>query len=204
MGNILLYRDITMQKENEERLKHHALQDSLTGLPNRRHFRGRLMEALEEFHENKDGLAVIMLDIDHFKTINDSMGHDVGDSVIEEFGKRVQRNIRDNDVVARLGGDEFVILLPNIGSVNHAVTVVDNIQKSVQEPWHINGHSPAVRTSVGIAMDPINASGFSKLKNADLALYEAKGAGRDAYKIRVISDHIFPSKQISNLAQNRD
>ncbi|WP_106496112.1 sensor domain-containing protein [Lentibacillus sp. Marseille-P4043] len=182
---VVLTRNISLQKEYERQLKHFALHDSLTGLPNRRLFKDRLANALKEFMEKQNGLAVIMMDVDHFKNINDEMGHDIGDEVIEEFGKRVQETIRDCDIVARLGGDEFVILLPGVGSSQNATMIAEHIQQAMQQPWNLNGNSLKVTTSMGIAMAPAQgATPFSMLKNADIALYEAKNAGRNSYQLR--------------------
>lgn len=182
---VIVTRDISLQKEYEAKLEHFALHDSLTGLPNRRLFKERLGEALEAMQTNRSSLAVILMDVDHFKNINDEMGHDIGDGVIEEFGKRVNRTLRHNDMVARLGGDEFVIFLPEIESADEAVRVAKKIQNAMAEPWNIYGKSLHVTTSMGIAMAPSEgASTFSMLKNADIALYEAKDSGRNSYKLR--------------------
>lgn len=187
---VVLTRDINLNKEYETKLKHFALHDSLTGLPNRRLFKSRLTSVLKEYQENRDGLAVIMMDIDHFKSINDTMGHDIGDMVIEEFGKRVSEEIRENDMVARLGGDEFIILLPNIESVDDAVLIAENIQVAMGKPWHLENIVMKVTASMGIAMAPLqDATVFSMLKTADLALYEAKDMGRNSYRIKDIKDY---------------
>lgn len=181
---VVVTRDISKQKEYEEKLKHFALHDSLTGLPNRRLFKKHLIDAVQNFKEKGDGLAVIMLDIDDFKDINDEMGHDIGDEVIEEYGKRVSKTITENDIVARLGGDEFVILLPNISTVDHAISIAKSIQKAIIEPWNIKGNKPKVTTSMGISIASTETTPFSILKNADLALYEAKNAGGSTYKVK--------------------
>ncbi|MGY0691283.1 PAS domain S-box protein [Virgibacillus sp. FSP13] len=192
---VVLTRNISLQKEYERQLEHFALHDPLTGLPNRRLFKECLANSLKEYTEKQNGLAVIMMDIDHFKSINDEMGHDIGDEVIEEFGKRVRETIRDCDIVARLGGDEFVILLPGIGSAENAVTIAKNIQQAMQRPWNLHGNSLKVTTSMGIAMAPAqDATAFSMLKNADIALYEAKNAGRNSYQLRASTTDNHPSK----------
>lgn len=155
---VVLTRDVRIQKEYESKLEHFALHDPLTGLPNRRLFNEQLIQALEDAKESKDELAVIMMDIDHFKHINDEMGHDIG--------------------------DEFAIILPAIGSVNNAESIAKEIQQSIKRPWNMNGKSLKVTTSMGIAMNPSEgATSFSMLKNADIALYEAKNAGRSSYKL---------------------
>lgn len=179
---VVVTRDIRKQKEYEAKLKYFALHDPLTGLPNRRLFKEHLARALTNFKEKGDGLAVIMLDIDNFKKINDKMGHDIGDEVIIEFGRRIMKSIEDNDSVARLGGDEFVVLLTGIRSKENILNTVYNIQTAIQKPWDINGQ---VTTSMGITMASThNATPFSIFKNADKALYEAKNSGRNTYKFK--------------------
>lgn len=180
---LMLASDITLRKEYESKLKHLAYHDSLTELPNRRLFKKHLLAALKECQKVKDGLAVIMVDIDHFKTINDQMGHDIGDRVIKEFGKRIRKNIRESDIVARLGGDEFVILLRGVGSIENVEAIAENIQKSMQNPWHIEHYILKVTISMGIAMAPSQgATVYSMLKNSDKALYSAKSSGRNTFK----------------------
>jgi diguanylate cyclase (GGDEF)-like protein/PAS domain S-box-containing protein len=180
---VMLARDITLRKEYESRLKYLAYHDSLTELPNRRLFKKHLMAALKENQKAKDGLAVIMMDIDHFKNINDQMGHDIGDEVIKEFGKRIRKNIRESDIVSRLGGDEFVILLRQVGTIENAEAIAENIQKSMLHPWNIKHYTLKVTVSMGIAMAPSQgATVNSMLKNSDKALYSAKSSGRNTYK----------------------
>ncbi|TMN21425.1 GGDEF domain-containing protein [Lentibacillus cibarius] len=166
-------------------MQHFAHHDSLTGLPNRRLFKKQLRKAIDHQHADGSGFAVILMDIDYFKQINDELGHDVGDAVIEEFGKRLNRVIRHDDMAARLGGDEFVILLSNVTSVNEAVAIAKEIQHTIKKPWTILGKHLHVSSSMGVAMAPEKgATVFSMLKEADNALYEAKGAGRNAVKLR--------------------
>lgn len=187
MYMVVLSRDITLRKEHEAHLKHFAYHDSLTGLPNRRLFSKKLNDALVT---QKVPLAVMIIDIDHFKTINDMLGHDVGDYVIEEFAKRIQKNLTKADMAARLGGDEFVILLPELIASEHVLTLVENIRKCITAPWHISGEKLTVTASIGIAL--AKTTGLTKhtlLKNADLALYEAKNAGRNTYKTKELSSH---------------
>ncbi|WP_092491922.1 sensor domain-containing protein [Virgibacillus salinus] len=182
---LVLTRDISLQKEYEMKLKDFALHDPLTELPNRRLFNERLNQALETLKEkNKDELAVIMLDIDRFKEVNDEMGHDVGDRVIIEFGRRITQMIREKDTVARIGGDEFIILLPNIGSADKAVAIAKDILQCIRKPWQANDRQLFITTSIGIAMSQKqDNTAVSLFKNADIALYEAKNRGRDSYNL---------------------
>ncbi|MEN1967785.1 diguanylate cyclase [Lentibacillus sp. N15] len=184
---VVVTRDISLRKEYEAELEHFAYHDPLTRLPNRRLLKKRLNKALKECRLNDDGLAIIMMDIDYFKHINDQMGHDIGDEVITEFGKRVRQCIRKNDLVARLGGDEFVILLPQLTSPNVAESIAKDIQKAMQEPWSIGDYKLNVTASFGIAIFfRQDTSPYAMLKNADLALYRAKQSGRNSYKINEV------------------
>ncbi|MFB4167768.1 diguanylate cyclase domain-containing protein [Virgibacillus sp. JSM 102003] len=180
---LVLTRDISLQKAHELKLEDFAHHDPLTGLPNRRLFNVRIEQRLEEFKDHNALLAVIMLDIDHFKEINDSMGHDVGDRVIKEFGNRLRETVRDEDLVARLGGDEFVILLPGIESAENAVAIAESIQNAIRQPWKANDSTISITSSMGIAMSEQDITPSSMLKNADIALYEVKNKGRNAYKL---------------------
>lgn len=184
---VILTRDITLRKEYESKLKYFAYHDALTELPNRLLFNKRFASAKKQFLNKNNGLAIVILDIDHFKVINDNYGHDIGDAVIKEFGARIQQSIRSHDTVARLGGDEFVILLPNIQNIENAVEIAKRIRLKMQQPWKIKGQKLTVTTSMGIAM-----ANFSQkitksdlIKNADIALYEAKNNGRDNYKLYI-------------------
>ncbi|WP_068677614.1 bifunctional diguanylate cyclase/phosphodiesterase [Oceanobacillus sp. Castelsardo] len=181
---VVLTRDIQLRKQYNDKLEQLALHDYLTGLPNRLLFNRKIKQALDDFQIKQDGLAVIMMDIDKFKNINDELGHDIGDEVIKEFAKRVSQAIRKKDMVARLGGDEFIALLPSIGSSENAVKIADNIKQIMQMPWNIKGYELKVTTSMGIAMAPSeDATKYLLLKTADKAMYEAKEDGRNTYKI---------------------
>ncbi|RDI40041.1 sensor domain-containing diguanylate cyclase [Falsibacillus pallidus] len=184
---VVLSRDITLQKEYESKLEHFAFHDSLTSLPNRRKFRDCLIEAIAGLREGKGRFAVLLMDIDRFKQINDEYGHDAGDEVIKEFGRRIKRSFSKEDVVARLGGDEFVALLKGVDSAEKATEAADRIQTSLKEPWRLKNCGMAVTSSIGIAISPsTDTTVFTILKNADKALYEAKDAGRNAFRIRIV------------------
>ncbi|MFC7686961.1 PAS domain S-box protein [Ureibacillus sp. GCM10028918] len=180
---VVLTRDITLRKEYESNLKYFAYHDSLTNLPNRLLFNEKFHIAKEYYLENNDGLAIITLDIDHFKMINDIYGHDIGDMVIKEFGRRIKQSVRDSDTVARLGGDEFIILLPSIQNAENAIRLAEKVKKEMQHPWEINGVVLSVTTSMGVALASISDS-FTKsslMKEADIALYKAKACGRNTF-----------------------
>jgi diguanylate cyclase (GGDEF)-like protein/PAS domain S-box-containing protein len=177
---VVISRNINKQKEYETKLKFFALHDSLTGLPNRRYFNDELEQSILEYQRNHDGLAVIMLDLDNFKRINDHYGHDIGDGVIVEFGKRISHVINKIGFAARLGGDEFVILLPGVGEKEKAIEISERIKKEMKKPWNVTGQKINPTTSMGIALANQEISSYSILKNADLALYEAKKSGKNS------------------------
>lgn len=182
---VVLTRDITLRREYESKLKYFAYHDSLTDLPNRLFFKEQFALAKEQFLTSNTPLALILLDIDYFKLINDTYGHDTGDAVIKEFGSRIKSTIRDHDMLARLGGDEFVILLSNIQSSNNAIEIAERINDTIQRPWKLNGHTLTVTTSMGIATtsSQLNFTESSLMKKADIALYEAKKCGKNCYKL---------------------
>lgn len=182
---VVVTRDISKQKKYQEKLKYLALHDSLTGLPNRRLFQQHLKRHFNKFKESKTPFSVMMLDIDHFKRVNDEMGHEVGDQVIEECGKRIKKAIGEENFAARLGGDEFAILLPKSSSLNYISSMVKNIQKKIQKPWHTKNYTFSVTTSIGIAVvSSQDQDASSILKKADKALYEAKSSGGDTFKMK--------------------
>ncbi|HSJ39294.1 MAG TPA: sensor domain-containing diguanylate cyclase, partial [Planococcus sp. (in: firmicutes)] len=181
---LTITQDITLHKERENQLHYYAYHDSLTGLPNRRFLKERLLEELTQPLPD-DVLTVFLLDIDYFKEINDQLGHDVGDSVIQEFGRRLLESIGEGGVAVRLGGDEFILVLPKIKTVGQAEEMAQKIQQMIAKPWENLADSLEITISMGIAITPkAGATVSSILKNADLALYESKGAGRSTYRIR--------------------
>ncbi|MEN2767889.1 diguanylate cyclase domain-containing protein [Ornithinibacillus xuwenensis] len=183
---VVLSRDISMRKNYEDKLKYFAYHDSLTGLPNRRYFNMQLKEALEEYEHDGSKLAVIIMDLDHFKSINDTFGHDVGDKAISEFALRVGKKIRQADTLARLGGDEFVLLMKDCENKEEVIGIADEIIEAVKAPWVIEDAKFVTTTSIGISLlakDKANTF-ESLMKNADQALYEAKNAGGNQYFLK--------------------
>ncbi|MBM6616649.1 sensor domain-containing protein [Bacillus suaedaesalsae] len=179
-----IVRDITERKENEEKLKRLAHYDYLTGLPNRVLFTKRLKEELEKLRQNDGLIAVMFLDLDNFKDINDTMGHDVGDLILQSFGNKVKNTLRSQDVLSRLGGDEFVILLPNLPEEKAAMKIAENIVQSLQYEWNIEGYQFKSTTSIGIAFYRNEDIQHNELlKKADIALYQAKQKGKNKYHI---------------------
>jgi diguanylate cyclase (GGDEF)-like protein len=183
-GLVAVVRDITERTYAEEQIKHLAYHDALTGLPNRLLFKDRVTVALSHAQRNNSRLAVLFLDLDRFKVINDSLGHNVGDQLLQEVAARVQACLRDSDTVARLGGDEFTILLPNLIASDDAAPVAQKILDSIRAPFHIEERELFTSTSIGISLYPEDAADAETLiKNADTAMYQAKEQGRDNYQL---------------------
>jgi diguanylate cyclase (GGDEF)-like protein/PAS domain S-box-containing protein len=183
-GGVVVYKDITERKQYEEKLKQLALHDPLTGLPNRIYFSERIKVEMNRANLTKRLLAVFTLDIDKFKEINDTMGHDIGDKVLKDFSQCVKSALRKDDTFARVGGDEFVILLPDLTDESNAVEVADRILKSVRCEMSVDSYSLRITTSIGISFySDCEQEEKVLLKQADIALYEAKKNGRNRYQI---------------------
>ncbi len=177
-----LFTDISARKEAEAYIHHLAYHDALTGLANRLLFQDRLSNALSQAHRSHRKLAVLLLDLDRFKVVNDTLGHPVGDKLLQQVALRVSEQIREGDTLARLGGDEFALLMPEIQSTTDAANVTRKLLAALQTPVNIDGHDLLVTTSVGISVYPAHGSTAEDLiKNADVALYAAKDAGRNTY-----------------------
>ncbi len=195
-GWVSTHEDITEQRQNEARIHHLARHDALTDLPNR-------IEFLEQMAHTEAGLqrgemaAVLYIDLDHFKAVNDTLGHAVGDEVIKQAAVRLWGTTRESDLLARLGGDEFALLLKPMESPEAAARVADRIIKAMCAPMNIKGQQIEIGASVGIAVGPGDGLDTDTLvKNADLALYKAKSEGRSAY-------HFFEAGMDAELQQRR-
>ena len=181
---VMIIREVTLQKKNEDQLEYFAYHDFLTDLPNRRCFTDRLLVELNQYQEKGNGFAVCLLDIDCFKNINDQFGHEIGDSVIREFGRRLSMTIGKDAVAARLGGDEFVLLLPKVETEALVRETAMAIQSAMEEPWSMKHTTLNVTTSIGISLVASNvATVTSVLKDADDAMYEAKKSGKNCFHI---------------------
>jgi diguanylate cyclase (GGDEF)-like protein/PAS domain S-box-containing protein len=186
-GIVLNTRDITERKEFEEELERQAFHDSVTNLANRALFRDRVIHAIERQERDGRPISVLFMDIDDFKTINDSLGHAAGDEVLVEVGDRLRKTLRTADTAARLGGDEFAILLEDGGDGVQAAEVADRIMQMLDEPFTLEGKEVFVRASVGIAVADGSGTGEAAaealLRNADVAMYMAKEKGKGRYQV---------------------
>ena len=173
-GAVLLLHDVSARRRAEQQLEFIAHHDGLTGLPNRLHFQIRFEHGIAYARRHQGLLAVLFVDIDRFKSINDSLGHDVGDQVLTEFARRVQQCVRKVDTVARQGGDEFIILLTELRTAQDAERVAEKIVCAIAAPFVIGEYSLAVAASVGVALYPDDDDVNALIEKADLAMYAAK------------------------------
>jgi len=177
-------RDITVLKQNERQLKQLAFYDSLTGLPNRALFNDRLGVALARSHRDGGVVAVMCIDLDHFKYVNDTLGHPAGDRLLIEIAQRIGRCVREVDTVARMGGDEFMVMLTDVRGEGEAVAVAERIVEAVGRPVELDGETVYVGASVGVSLCPRDGADAGTLhKTADLAMYEAKHGGRGQVRV---------------------
>ena len=178
-----LRHEIARHKRTEETIKQFAYYDSLTSLPNRRLFNDRLNMAIAHAERNEHKLAMILLDLDQFKDVNDALGHSVGDELLQVVGERLANLLRKSDTVARMGGDEFMLMLPAIARQEDAAMVAMKILEAFREPFVFDEYELRITTSIGIAIYPNDGDDAGALvKNADIAMYCAKDQGRNNYQ----------------------
>jgi len=176
LGNFM---DITARKDAEAQLAHQAFHDPLTDLPNRALFMERLTRALTRRERHPGEAAVLYLDLDGFKAVNDSLGHHAGDQLLTAVARRLSGSVRPSDTVARLGGDEFAVLLEDMQAPAHALRVAEDLIAALREPFIVTGHQVAVTSSAGVTVSrPLVASPEGLLREADAALYLAKARGK--------------------------
>ncbi len=182
-GWVATYEDATERRRAEERIVFMARHDALTGLPNRMLFAERIEAAISQIGRVHNGFAVLSLDLDHFKQVNDTLGHPVGDALLRSVAERLQASVREVDTVARLGGDEFAILQPGLDKPDDAAILARRIVEVLSAPYEIEGNRLTISVSIGIAIAPGDGKAYDKLlKSADVALYLAKADGRAIWR----------------------
>lgn len=182
-GWAITFEDVTTRRAAEVRADEIARQDPLTGLPNRLLLRERLKEALGRLHRNGEACAVLLIDLDRFKPVNDTLGHPMGDALLNKVADRLRSTVRPTDTVARIGGDEFVILQTGVREASDTQALARRIVDLVGRTYMVDGHLLSIGASVGVALAPNDGADADKLlKNADLALYRAKLDGRATYR----------------------
>ena len=180
---VAIVNDITERKQWEQRIAHLANHDALTDLPNRNLLQDRIGQVLVQGRRNGGQGAVLFIDLDQFKAINDSMGHDVGDSLLQEVAQRLVASLRSQDTVARQGGDEFIVLLPSIANAQDAGTMAQKLLDALLSPFHFKGKQLHISASIGIAVFPDDGNDADTLlKHSDTAMYHAKDSGRNSYQ----------------------
>ena len=185
LGNyVAVFSDISERKATEERMQHLAHYDVLTDMPNRVLFSDRLQQALVQARRDQTHLALMFLDLDKFKPINDQFGHAIGDLLLKEVAVRLQYCVRNSDTVSRIGGDEFIVLLPSIDAQQDAIHVAEKMHHALNQPFNLAGHRISISVSIGIAVYPEHGLDERALtKNADTAMYYAKAHEHDSVKL---------------------
>ena len=185
-GTVVIFEDVTEREKAEERARFLATHDDLTGLPNRSVFGEAVNDAVKEGHRYGHEFAVMFMDLDRFKNINDTLGHAAGDILLIETAKRLKECMRASDVIARIGGDEFVIMLRKVSDQSQVAAVARKILAAVVKPLTIHGHECRTTASIGISMFPTDAlDEESLIKNADAAMYVAKDEGRNGFRFHI-------------------
>ncbi|UGQ48055.1 EAL domain-containing protein [Massilia endophytica] len=178
-----VFSDITKVKESQEKLDHLAHHDPLTALPNRLLFHDRLHHAIQRSSRANEQLAVLFIDLDRFKNVNDTLGHHIGDELLQQVASALSSKLRDGDTLARLGGDEFIVLLEDVDGEYGVGQVAEKLVAMFEQPFMVAGHELFVTCSVGVSLFPADATDLNMLiRNADVAMYQAKARGRNGYR----------------------
>ena len=188
-GYLAMASDVTSRREAESQLQHLALHDSLTGLPNRNMLQEQLKASVTLAERDGNSLALMFLDLDRFKKINDTLGHHIGDSVLIEVARRLRSEMRTSDIVARLGGDEFVVMLPRIALAEDGAVVAQKLLDIFAEPLRVGPHELRVTPSIGLVIYPAHGTdAITLMRHADLAMYQAKSHGRN--RVQMYTEHM--------------
>jgi diguanylate cyclase (GGDEF)-like protein/PAS domain S-box-containing protein len=180
IGAVMVFHDVTERKASQQRLQHTAFHDALTGLPNRQLFRNRILTSTQASRADGTMTAVLFLDLDRFKSINDSLGHSVGDELLILVAKRLRQCVRESDTVARMGGDEFTAVLGGIHAVENVQSICEKMLAAMSSPFLVQEHQLRISTSIGVSLFPQDADNLDDLlKHADSAMYQAKDTGRN-------------------------
>jgi diguanylate cyclase (GGDEF)-like protein/PAS domain S-box-containing protein len=183
IGTVLVFRDVSATYQMASRLLHQATHDLLTGLPNRRLLLDRFNHAATNARRSGQSIAMLFLDLDRFKNVNDSLGHSTGDMLLQQVAERLQACARASDTVSRQGGDEFIILAEAVSDPEDVIRIAEKILLTLNEPYFICGHEMTVTPSIGISIYPADGQSFDDIvKNADTAMYRAKAVGRNRYQ----------------------
>ena len=178
-----IFSDVSTESEGDERLYHLAHYDSLCDLPNRMLFYDRLRQSLSRSKRNDQKIAVMFMDLDNFKAVNDEYGHIVGDEILQQVSKRVVAALRESDTIARIGGDEFTLIITDIEDIESVSRIAQKILSTTQEPYKLHGHEFSISTTIGISLFPDNCEDIKMLvKQADVAMYKAKREGKNRYQ----------------------
>lgn len=197
-GTIWLFEDVTQQRENEEHLTKLASIDALTGLPNRNVFNDRLEHAIHKAQRYAGRLAVFFVDLDHFKQINDSLGHRAGDTLLGDVASRIKSCLREGDTVARLGGDEFTLLLEDVRSAEYVGKVAEKVIRTMSRPYSIESTEVTISPSIGISLYPADGRDVDMLiRNADAAMYHAKKLGRNNFQFYSLEMNAEAAKRLA-------
>jgi diguanylate cyclase (GGDEF)-like protein/PAS domain S-box-containing protein len=182
-GFVSLFSDITKRKEYEEKIEYQANYDALTGLANRHLLADRFSRAIDRADRKKSRVALLFIDLDRFKQVNDSLGHTFGDKLLQEVSSRLYSQVRKSDTTARLGGDEFAVIFPDVPDIHHVEDSIRNILTNLSEPYQIDGNEIYLSASIGVTVYPDDGSTIENLlRNADSAMYRAKENGRNAFQ----------------------
>ena len=179
-----IFSDISERKLAEKRIENLAFYDELTQLPNRRLFYDRIEIALATAHRNNEKMALLFIDLDYFKEVNDNFGHRIGDKLLQSIAKRLTVSSKEGDTISRIGGDEFTLLLTEMREIDHICKACHRIIEKLRQPYYIEGHALNITSSIGIAVYPEDGKTEEELmKNADIAMYRAKDIGRNSYQL---------------------